>query len=129
LEADFRRLLQREIEPGPGQDAASPDAGLLLDMKELGRRPAGATDPTSHLVRSALAATRAVGATPELVSSSTDANVPMALGIPAITLGAGGRAGGIHTTKEWYRNEKGPEGILRALLTLLLASRLDGLIP
>jgi hypothetical protein len=44
----------------------------------------------------------------------------MSLGIPAITLGAGGEAGGIHTLDEWYSNQKGPEGILRAFLTLVL---------
>jgi di/tripeptidase len=54
------------------------------------------------------------------MASSTDANIPMSMGIPAITLGAGGGGGGIHTLEEWYHNEKGPEGIFRALLTLLL---------
>jgi hypothetical protein len=44
----------------------------------------------------------------------------MSLGIPAITMGAGGSGGGIHTLEEWYENEKGPEGILRAFLTILL---------
>jgi di/tripeptidase len=72
-------------------------------------------------VRAAVAATRALDAEPELTVSSTDANVPMSLGIPALTLGAGGQGGGIHTTDEWYRNVRGPEGITRALLTLLLA--------
>jgi acetylornithine deacetylase/succinyl-diaminopimelate desuccinylase-like protein len=52
--------------------------------------------------------------------SDTDANYPMSLGIPAITMGAGGRGGGIHTLDEWYENEEGPEGILRALHTLLI---------
>ncbi len=49
----------------------------------------------------------------------------MALGIPAITMGAGGEAGLAHTTEEWYRNEGGPDGILRALLTLLAAAGRD----
>ena len=61
-----------------------------------------------------------------LAVSSTDANLPMALGIPAITLGAGGEAGSAHTTSEWYRNVQGPEGILRALLTLLLMDEMIG---
>jgi hypothetical protein len=44
----------------------------------------------------------------------------MSLGIPAVTLGAGGTGGGMHTLEEWYENRKGPEGIFRALLTFLL---------
>ena len=73
-------------------------------------------------MRAALAATRAVGAAPELAVSSTDANIPMSLGIPAVTMGAGGEAGLAHTTDEWYRNDAGPEGVLRALLTVLAAA-------
>jgi acetylornithine deacetylase/succinyl-diaminopimelate desuccinylase-like protein len=91
-----------------------------LDVAELGHRPAGGTAPSSRLIRAADEATRLLGVEPVLVSSSTDANVPMALGVPAITMGAGGEAGGIHTTDEWYRNRNGPAGILRAALTLLL---------
>ena len=65
-------------------------------------------------------ACRALSATPELAVSSTDANIPMSLGIPAITMGAGGEAGQAHTTDEWYRNVQCPDGIVRALLTMLL---------
>ena len=57
---------------------------------------------------------------PQLALSSTDANVPMALGIPALTLGCGGDAGLAHTTDEWYRNVDGPDGTIRALHTVLL---------
>jgi acetylornithine deacetylase/succinyl-diaminopimelate desuccinylase-like protein len=95
---------------------------LTLEIQELGRRPAGSTDPDHPLVRAAVEATRALGHEPLLVPSSTDANLPMSLGVPAITLGAGGTAGGIHTLEEWYRNDQGPEGVLRALHTVLLLS-------
>jgi di/tripeptidase len=74
----------------------------------------------SPLVEAALAATRASGVEPEVTASSTDANVPMSLGIPAITIGAGGSAGAVHTTDEWYHNENGSMGIQRALHTVLL---------
>lgn len=94
--------------------------GLGLVLQELGRRPAGSTSEADPLVRAAVEATSMLGEGPRLIASSTDANLPMALGIPAITLGAGGTGGGIHTLEEWYENEKGPEGVFRALLTLLL---------
>ncbi|MGW8266813.1 MAG: M20/M25/M40 family metallo-hydrolase, partial [Longimicrobiales bacterium] len=93
---------------------------LQLVVRDLGRRPAGVVREEAPLVKAAVRATRTLGFDPELVSASTDANVPMSLGIPAITLGAGGQAGGIHTLDEWYSNWKGPEGILRTLLTLAL---------
>lgn len=103
-----------------GGDGRESEAGLSLELEELGRRPAGSTDSGEPLVQAALAATRSLGVEPKLVASSTDANIPMSMGIPAITLGAGGRAGGIHTLNEWYSNEEGPEGAFRALLTLLV---------
>jgi di/tripeptidase len=95
---------------------------LHLEVSLVGNRPTGVTDLDSPLVAAALAATGAAGAEPRVTAASTDANVPMSLGIPAITLGAGGLAGAVHTTDEWYRNEDGPVGIQRALHTLLLVS-------
>lgn len=92
---------------------------LALRIEVVGDRPAGMTPPTSGLVQAARAATQYLGEVAELVSSSTDANVPIALGIPAITLGAGGRSGGAHTTEEWYENEGGVAGLERLLLTIL----------
>jgi hypothetical protein len=63
-----------------------------------------------------VAANRSLGRDAELASASTDANVAIALGIPAIALGAGGRAGDAHLTTEWYENTDGSLGVLRALL-------------
>jgi di/tripeptidase len=60
--------------------------------------------------------TRALGDPPELAASSTDANVAISLGIPAVTIGAGGESGGVHTLGEWYSNRGGARGIERALL-------------
>jgi acetylornithine deacetylase/succinyl-diaminopimelate desuccinylase-like protein len=101
-------------------DAGS-GARLEVAFTPMGRRPAGSTAPGAAIVRAAAAATRALGFEPALGASSTDANLPMSLGIPAVTLGAGGEAGQAHTPREWYRNVHGPRGIARALLTLLLA--------
>jgi acetylornithine deacetylase/succinyl-diaminopimelate desuccinylase-like protein len=97
-------------------------ARLRMDVTRLGNRPAGATPADAPIVHAALAATRALGVEPELAAASTDANAAMALGIPAIALGAGGRAGGVHTPAEWYENDQGALGIVRALLVLLAAA-------
>lgn len=119
MDLEIRSILDRIVV----RDLHDRGAGLELTLDRLGRRPAGGTAPHHPVVEAALAATRALGVDPELALSSTDANLPMSLGVPAITLGAGGNAGQAHTPDEWYRNEKGPDGIARALLTLLL---LDG---
>jgi len=100
-------------------DGAGEERGLQLDIEVLGERPPGASDPNTPLVHVARAATEAVGETPRAVAASTDANVAMSLGIPAITLGAGGNAGLAHTTDEWFRNVRGAEGIVRGLLTIV----------
>jgi len=118
LEAQVRRIFgQGAAEANARRRRGTPALSLAIDL--IGDRPTGETLPNTPLVGAARAATRAIGETPELVSSSTDANAPMALGIPAIAMGAGGEAGGTHTVEEWYSNEKGPAGIERVLLTIL----------
>jgi tripeptide aminopeptidase len=99
-------------------------ADLTCSIELIGDRPAGSTPADAPLVRTAVAATRAIGRTPILTSSSTDANVAMAAAIPAIAIGAGGIAGGTHTPAEWYVNEEGPLGIERALLIVMTAAGL-----
>ena len=119
LEERLLGVCREEVESA-GTTGGHASRGLSLEVTALGRRPPGTTDPETPLVRAALEASRALGVEPQLTASSTDANIPMALGIPAITLGAGGSGGGIHTPEEWYRNDLGPEGIFRVLLTLAL---------
>ena len=122
-EERLRAVLDRSLaEENSG--VADQDRRLRVEVTVVGQRPAGVTALDSPLVEAALAATRAAGVEPEVTASSTDANLPMSLGIPAITLGAGGSAGDIHTTDEWYRNSDGPLGIQRALQTVLLVSGL-----
>ena len=118
-EERVRAILRRSVEE-ENSGAAEESYRLDLQITLVGDRPAGATATDSPLVEAALAATRALDMEPELVASSTDANLPMSLGIPAITLGAGGEAGEAHTLEEWYRNTGGPEGVCRALNTVLL---------
>jgi acetylornithine deacetylase/succinyl-diaminopimelate desuccinylase-like protein len=119
LEVDIRRTLASVLH-AVNRGASEGTDALRSHVEGLGVRPAGETDGRQLLVRAATAATRALSATPELAVSSTDANIPMSLGIPAITMGAGGEAGQAHTTDEWYRNVQGPDGIVRALLTMML---------
>ena len=95
---------------------------LRANVQVIGDRPSGETPAEHPLVRAAAAITASLGAGPELVGSSTDANVPMALGIPSIAIGVGGDSGGIHTLDEWYANDGGALGVERALLVVLAAA-------
>jgi tripeptide aminopeptidase len=132
LELDLRseelpplQELERQVRDVLARSAAEEGHGnktVACDIQVFGDRPAGGTAADSPLVRAAEAATRAIGRMPELVSSSTDANVAMAAGIPAISIGAGGDAGGTHTVHEWYSNENGAAGVERALLVVLAAA-------
>jgi tripeptide aminopeptidase len=89
---------------------------LRLELQLVGDRPSGITPRAHPLVQAAVAVNRALGRDAEFASASTDANVPIALGIPAIALGAGGKAGDAHLATEWYENVEGALGVVRALL-------------
>ncbi len=65
-----------------------------------------------------------VGREPDLAMASTDANVPISLGIPSVALGAGGRGGDTHTVDEWYDNTDGTVGLARALTVVVTAAGL-----
>jgi acetylornithine deacetylase/succinyl-diaminopimelate desuccinylase-like protein len=91
----------------------------------IGERPSGETPAQSPIVSLAQEATRAVERTPVLERASTDSNVPIALGIPAITLGAGGTSGNQHTIDEWYDPRDRYLGLKRALLVMLGLARLS----
>jgi acetylornithine deacetylase/succinyl-diaminopimelate desuccinylase-like protein len=92
---------------------------LVLEIVTTSRRPAGRTDVGHPLVRHCIAATAAIGRHAEFAMASTDANIPMSLGIPAVTLGGGGAGGDAHTALEWYANTDGPHGVARVLAALL----------
>lgn len=89
---------------------------LTVAVEKMGERPSGTTDPESPIIRRALAATRHFGADPELGTGSTDSNVPIAKGVPAVTVGRGGAGGGNHSPQEWWANDEGHLAIQRALL-------------
>ncbi len=88
---------------------------LLTRIELIGDRPSGETPAEHPLVVLAMEATRLIGREPELATASTDSNVPISRGIPAIAIGAGGRGGDAHTPTEWFDNTDGRLGLARAL--------------
>jgi tripeptide aminopeptidase len=89
---------------------------LQAELTMIGNRPSGETPRESPLVRLAIEASRAMGVTPILNRASTDSNIPISLGIPAITIGAGGVSGDSHRLSEWYDPVGREIGYKRALL-------------
>lgn len=97
---------------------------VTADPAMVGNRPAGHTDPDSPIVKTALEATKAVGYDARLgAAGSTDSNVPMNLGIPAITIGGGGRGSGAHSLNEQYDSTDSWRGTQRALLLIVSLAR------
>jgi tripeptide aminopeptidase len=118
LDAFFRRAMREAAEEeNLGHRRGDPPLKLKVDL--IGERPAGETPVDARLVKLALAATEMLGTKPRLDQASTDSNLPISLGIPAITLGAGGMSGNSHTLDEWYDPRGRDEGLKRALLVIL----------
>jgi acetylornithine deacetylase/succinyl-diaminopimelate desuccinylase-like protein len=89
----------------------------------VGLRPAGQTPETSPIVLTALATSRALGFVEGLREGSTDANVPMNMHIPAITIGGGGAGSGVHTLSETFDSTDSWQGTQRAVLLAIALAR------
>jgi acetylornithine deacetylase/succinyl-diaminopimelate desuccinylase-like protein len=118
LQTALRQALADEKARWPKSTAA-----LSLVIDTIGIRPAGNTPDTSLIVRTALAASRTMNVYSPLSTSSTDANLPMNLRIPAITLDGGGVGKGAHSLDESYDDRtdgyKGPQWVLTVVMALL----------
>ena len=103
-----------------------PNSKVKLQVKfdTIGIRPTGGQSDDATIVQVAKAAGQIVGFKPSTNASSTDANVPISLGIPAITIDGGGRGGGEHSLSEWY--DDGPDGYKGPQWALLLVAALVG---
>ena len=118
LEEFLLREIQQAIRTENVLRAASGQS-LRSNVQLIGHRPSGAISSQSPLVKLAVEASRAVGIKPILNCASTDANIPISLGIPAITIGAGCKGGDAHRLSEWYDPAGREIGYERALLLIL----------
>jgi len=92
---------------------------LEWKVELLGSRPGGELAADSALLTALRAADEYVGNQSRVERSSTDANIPLSVGIEAISIGAGGNGGGAHSLQEWYDSTGREAGLKRALLTIL----------
>lgn len=121
LSAAVERSLERENR-GTRSSRLSPNlrpaARVAARIKDLGARPGGKLPADSPLLRAIEAVDAHLSIRSRIDCASTDANVPLSLGLPAVSIGAGGQGGGAHTTEEWYSPEGREVGLRRILLIL-----------
>ena len=92
---------------------------LTLEVDTIGIRPAGSQPADAPIVAAAVEAGRALGFEVPTGASSTDANIPISLGIPAVTIDGGGRGGGAHSLAEWFDTTDSHLGTQWAILFVL----------
>jgi acetylornithine deacetylase/succinyl-diaminopimelate desuccinylase-like protein len=98
--------------------------GLSCELVPIGNRPAGELHPNAHIMQVIRAVDAQLGNAAQVQRASTDANIPLSLGLEAIAIGGGGTGGGAHTLQEWFDCSGRELGLKRILLTLLgLAGR------
>jgi di/tripeptidase len=129
LERALRHALDRAIEEesaaiearGPSQRRPF---GLSHELVAIGNRPAGELHPHAHIMQVIRAVDEQLGNSAQVQRASTDANIPLSLGLEAIAIGGGGAGGGAHTLQEWFDCTGRDLGLRRILLALLgLAGR------
>jgi len=133
--AELDRLesaLRKAMDAGVAEEMAAAketghagDPGIEIQVRSLGERPGGALPADAPLLTAVRQADRYLENESRLELSSTDANIPLSLGIPAISLGGGGRSGGAHSPAEWYDPAGRDLGAKRLLLTVLAVAGVE----
>jgi acetylornithine deacetylase/succinyl-diaminopimelate desuccinylase-like protein len=111
LESQFRQAMQQAVDE---ENARWGSRQLKVSLDTVGMRLAGRA--TTSIVEAATSVTRALGLPVTLAQGSTDANLAMSLGIPAVTIDGGGTGGGAHTANETFDSTDSWRGTQRALL-------------
>ncbi|MGA8028508.1 MAG: M20/M25/M40 family metallo-hydrolase, partial [Bryobacteraceae bacterium] len=116
---EFSALLTSAVERGLERENRAPRSGrLTAKVRELGSRPGGRLPDDSPLLRILQGVDTYLNIRSRVDCASTDANVPLSMGLPAISIGAGGQGGGAHTNQEWYQPDGRELGLWRILLAL-----------
>jgi len=136
-ETALRQTIEHWVLDAPIQTARAihpsktspPVRNLALSIETIGDRPGGTLPDNSPLLTTLRAVDRHLNLRTEPGLGSTDANIPLSLGIPAIAVGTGGLSGGIHTLQEWYDPTGRNAALRRIVLTLLDTANLAAQIP
>ena len=122
LEVALHRAVEDAVERAnaSAKTGATPSKGVLaFAIHKIGDRPAAHLPADSPLLETLRAVDRHLGLRTDLRLGSTDANIPLSLSIPALSMGAGGEGGGAHTKSEWYSAKDREVGLKRVLLLTL----------
>ena len=120
MEEILYNSMQEALKEQNEMKRSGPD--LTLTINKIGNRPSGIVEESVPLIQKTIAATQYMGVEPRLTIGSTDSNIPISLGVPAVTIGRGGDGGGAHSLDEWWINKEGYKSIQLALLILLSES-------
>ncbi len=112
--------LYRAVEDAVLDVNARQPGPLHWSIEKIGDRPAGRLAKDAPILEALRAVDRHLGIRTDIRIASTDANLPLSLGVPALSIGAGGDGGGVHTRAEWY-DSRGRDLGLRRILLLILA--------
>lgn len=98
---------------------------ITLELLKIGDRPSGEIPVKTPLIQRAIAVSNYFNAKTKVTRGSTNANIPISMGIPAVTIGRGGKGGGAHSLGEWWINKNGTAAIKKALLLTVLEAKFD----
>ncbi len=126
LEIAFREAMGAGVKDEMDNARDRSKGRLEWKINVIGSRPGGELAGDSPLLAALRSADDYIGNQSRIERSSTDANIPLSLGIDALAIGAGGNGGGAHSLQEWYEPAEREIGLKRALLTLLGVS---GVVP
>jgi acetylornithine deacetylase/succinyl-diaminopimelate desuccinylase-like protein len=119
LEVALHRSVEDAVEQVNGSARSTSRGKLTFSIAKIGDRPAAQLPANSPLLDALRAVDRHLGLRTDLRLGSTDANIPLSLGVPALSMGAGGDGGGAHTQAEWYSAKNREVGLRRVLLLTL----------
>jgi len=126
MEVELHRAIEDAVlAANEGKRTGKHGDALDFTITTIGARPPGALSHESTLYHLLRAVDRHFNIRTETRTASTDANIPLSLGVPALSMGAGGTGGGIHTPQEWYDAKDRELGLRRVLLLLLALSSND----
>ncbi|MBI2677762.1 MAG: M20/M25/M40 family metallo-hydrolase [Candidatus Koribacter versatilis] len=117
LEAALRRAVHEAVTETKAAQAGQ--AALSYDIKGIGSRPAAELKDDARMLQVIRAVDAQLGNTARMQRASTDANIPLSLGMEAIAIGAGGAGGGAHTLHEWYDPTNRDLGFKRIVMTVM----------
>lgn len=128
LAANLTLAVERALEH---QNRTARTGRLAAKIKELGSRPGGKLPESSVVLQTIQAVDAYLNIRSRVDCASTDANIPLSLGLPAVSIGTGGQGGGAHSSQEWFLPDGRELGLRRILLLLasLHADLITGLAP